>query len=119
MRSLFKITVIYISISALFFSQTIPVYAGFIDTDQFMSQHYADQDREFLRKNLERDEARNLLSQYGVSTEQAQERINALTNKEVRMFSQQFKQLPAAGHGGTVAVLLLLLLLLILLGLSR
>ena len=71
MRSLFDITVVYIFTLALIFSQAMPAYAGLIGTEQFMTQQHVDQDRETLRKIFDRIEARSLLVQHGVSTEQA------------------------------------------------
>lgn len=118
MRSLFNITVIYVSTFALIFSQAMPAYAGLIGTEQFMAQQLVEKDRETLRKTLERDEARSLLEQYGVSTEYAQERIDAMTDEEVRIFSQKLEELPAAGSFGVVAAVLILVLLFIVLELS-
>ena len=97
----------------------MPVYAGLIETDQFMTQQYVDRDRELLYNKLERHEVRILLEQYGVSTEQAQERIDAMTNEEVRILAQKFEEMPAAGSIGTAAAILILALLVIALALSR
>ncbi len=109
---------IYLSSMALVFSQTMPVYAGFIGTEQFMTQQEVNQDRDTLRTMIKQDEAQKLLENYGVTAEQAQERINAMTNEEVRVFAQQLEELPAAGGVGIVAALLILVLLFIILDLS-
>ncbi len=61
MRSIYKTTFVYICALLLVFSQTMPVYAGLIGTEQFMAQQLVDQDRVTLRNLVERDEARNLL----------------------------------------------------------
>ncbi len=118
MSGVFKISIIYLSSIALVLSQTMPVYAGLIGTEQFMAQQLADQDRDILRNMIKRDEAQKLLENYGVTNEQAQERINAMTNEEVRRFAQQLEELPAAGGVGLAAALLILILLFIALELS-
>ena len=116
MRNIFTITTIYVSVLTLVFGQIMPAYAGMIGTDQFMANQIANQDRQTLHSMLDRDEARNLLEKHGVTTEQAQERINAMTDGEVRILAQRFEGLPAAAGGGglLVAVLIVLLVLIIL-----
>ena len=96
----------------------MPAYAGLIGTEQFMSQQLVELDRETIRNVLDRDEARTLLEKHGVTSEQAHERINAMTDEEVRHFAQKFEQLPTGGSFGVVAAVLILVLLFIALELS-
>lgn len=118
MSGVFKISIIYLSSMALVLSQAMPAYAGLIGTEQSMAQQLVDQDRDILRNMIKRDEAQMLLENNGVTYEQAQERINAMTNEEVRRFAQQLEELPAAGGVGLAAALLILILLFIALELS-
>ena len=46
----------------------------------------------------------------GVIPEQAQERINSLTNDEAKIFAQRFKELPIGGIGAVTAILIIVLL---------
>ena len=119
MRKLLNISIVYISALTLVFSQTTPAYAGLIGTEQFMAQQLVDQDRETIRNVLDRDEARTLLEKHGVSKEQAQERIDALTDEEVRIVAQKFERLPAAGDGGILIAVLVVLLVFIILDLAK
>ena len=119
MRSFFNITIVYIFSLTLVFSQAMPAYAGLIGTEQFMAQQIGDQDREILRNALDRDEARNLLEKHGVSTEQAQERIDAMTNEEVRIMAQKFDSLPTAGDGGILLAVLVVILVFVILDLAK
>lgn len=119
MRNILNIVVVYISVTALFVVQTMPAYAGLVGTDQFLAEQVTSQDREVLYELLNRDEAQKLLEKNGVSKEQAQERIAALTNEEVRMFTQKFEELPAAGGIGAAAAILILVLLAIILALGK
>jgi len=119
MRNSLNIAVIYVSVITLMFSQTMPAYAGLIGTDHFMAQQIGDQDRETLRNVLDRDDARNLLEKHGVSPEQAQERIDSMTNEEVRIVAQKFQELPAAGGGGILLGILVVVLVFIILDLAK
>ncbi len=114
MRNSLNIAVIYASVITLMFSQIMPAYAGLIGTDHFMAHQIGDQDRETLRNVLDRDDARNLLEKHGVSPEQAQERIDALTNEEVRIVAQKFEDIPAAGSGFLLGILVVVLVFIIL-----
>ena len=118
MRNFFNLTIIYVSVLTLVFSQTMPAYAGLIGTEQFMANQIADQDRQTLHNVLERDDARKLLEKHGVSTEQAQERIDAMTNEEVRIMAQKFDSLPTAGDGGILLAVLVVILVFIILDLA-
>ena len=46
----------------------------------------------------------------GVIPEQAQERINYLTNDEAKIFAQRFEKLPSGGIGAVAAILIIILL---------
>jgi len=118
MRNSLNIAFIYVSVISLMFSQTMPAYAGLVETEKFMAEQYGEVDRESLRNILDRDEARTLLEKHGITHKQAQERINAMTDREVRVFAQKFEELPAAGGVGVAAVVLILVLLFIALELS-
>ena len=96
-----------------------PAYAGFISTDELMSQQILSQEREVLYETIERAEVQIILEKHGVSTEQAKQRVDSLTEAEVKMLAEKFNELPAAGHIGVVAAVLILVLLIIALSLAR
>lgn len=118
MRNTLNLAVIYISTLTLLFSQSMPAYASLISTEQFMDQQILELDRETLRNVFSRDEARMLLEKHGITHEQAQERVNAMTDQEVRIFAQKFGAQPAGGSVGIVAAVLIIVLLFIALELS-
>lgn len=113
------IVIVYICAFALLFSNTMPVYAGVVETSEIFQQQYTDLKRDGLYKILNRADAQNLLELNGVTSEQAHERINSLTDEEVRMLSQKFEDLPAAGGIGGAAAILILVLLIVILALAR
>ena len=118
MKKRLHFAVIYISVFTLMFSQTMPAYAGLIGTEQLMAQELIEQNRETLRDVFDREEARTLLENHGITSEQAQERIDAMTDEEVRVFAQKFEEMPAGGSIGAIAAVLIIVLLFIALDMS-
>lgn len=114
MRNILNFVVVYIAVTALIFGHTMPAYAGLVSTDQILTEHAINQDREMLYEILDRSEAQKFLENHGVSKKQAQERIAALTDEEVREFKQNFEELPAGGVGSAAAILILVLLAIVL-----
>lgn len=113
------LVIVYVCAFALVFTHIVPVYAGMVGTNEILQQQYTDLKRGDLYKIFDRADARNLLEQHGVTAEQAHERINSLTDEEVRMLSQKFEDLPAAGGIGGAAAILILVLLIIILALAK
>jgi len=112
-----QLAFIYVCVFALVSTHTMPAFAGVIGTNKILQQQYSDLNRESVYKILDRTDARNLLEQHGVTAEQAQERIEAMTDEEVRILAQKFEDLPAAGGIGSAAAILILVLLIIILAL--
>ena len=106
--------VVYISVFSLLFMHFAPAYAGVVRTHQLLNEFSLEQDRVNLLNIVTREDAQILLEQNGVTTDQAQERINAMTDFEVQMFAQNFENLPAGGIGSAAALLILILLILVL-----
>ncbi len=96
----------------------MPAYAGLIGTEKLMAQELIEQNRETLRDVFDREEARTFLENHGITSEQAQERIDAMTDEEVRVFAQKFEEMPAGGSIGAIAAVLIIVLLFIALDMS-
>lgn len=103
-----------LSISIAFF-QVAPSYAGIVGTDKSFTEHSAHQDREKLRSLMARDEVRGLLANNGLTVEQAQQRVDALTDKEAQQLAEKFDEQPA---GGILIALLIIFLVFIILELA-
>lgn len=86
--------------------------ADIVSTETAMDTQTRALDREQLRDWLARDDVREQLIAYGVSPEAAEERIDALTDAELRQLSQHMDDAPA---GGQVIELLLLIIIILLL----
>ena len=104
---------VYVLMLSFTFSQTAPAIAGIVGTDSFLTEQSIQADREKLRSLMARDEVRLLLQNNGLTVEQAQERVNALTDSEVRQLAQQFNQLPAAGNAAVVILIIALVVIIL------
>lgn len=104
---------IYVLMLSFTFMQTAPAIAGIVGTDRFLTEQSIQQDRENLRSLMSRDEVRSILQHNGLTVEQAQQRVDVLTDSEVRQLAQRFEELPAAG-GAEVVVLVIILVVIIL-----
>ena len=106
-------TLIYVLMLSFTFVQTAPAIAGMIGTDRFLTEQTIQQDRDNLRSLMNRDEVRTLLQHNGLTVEQAQERVEALTDSEVRQLAQKFEQLPAAGDAAVVLLVIALVVIIL------
>ena len=104
---------VYVLMLSFTFVQTAPAIAGIVGTDRSLFEQSIQQDRENLRSLMARDEVRSLLQQNGLSVEQAQQRVNALTDSEVRQLAQRFEELPAAGDAAVVILIIALVVIIL------
>ena len=104
---------IYVLMLSFTFMHTAPAIAGLVGTDRFLTEQSIQQDRENLRALMARDEVRSLLQHNGLTVEQAQQRVNALTDAEVQRLAQQYDQLPAAGNAAVVVLVIALVVIIL------
>ena len=102
----------YLLTGIFFVSHATPAVAGLVSTDTLLNAQSIQQQRATLHAALAREEALGILARYGLTTEQARERIDKLTDREVRQIASQIDNLPA---GGNVALILLIIVLVVLL----
>lgn len=94
-----------------FASQT--AVAGIVGTDTILAEQAGSAERAQLEALLDRQDVQEKLVEYGVSPEEAAERVAALTDEEALDLAQRIDDLPAGGS--TVALLLVIIILLLLL----
>lgn len=90
-------TLIRVVILSFAFMQITPAIAGVVATDRFVIEQSVQQERENLRSFMARENVQSLLQRNGLTMEQAQKRVDALTDAEVRMLAKKYMKLPAAG----------------------
>lgn len=88
--------------------------AAMVSTETVVSEQTVSIDRDQLAAALEREDVRAKLQEYGVSPEEAAERVASLTDEEARELAHNIETLPAGGSG-TVTILLLVIIILLLL----
>lgn len=88
-----------------------PAYAGLVGTETLLNGAHTEQQREVLRGLLRRAEARDILAGYGVSQEWAVQRVDRMTDQEIRQVATQIDHLPAGGDFIVVFLLVVLILI--------
>ncbi len=88
-----------------------PAYAGLVGTQTLLRGTDTEQRREVLRGLLQRAEARKILAGYGVSQAWAVERVDRMTDAEVRQVAARIDHLPAGGDFIVVFLLVVLILI--------
>jgi hypothetical protein len=91
-----------------------PAAADMVGTDQVVQQQ---SDRDKVRAFLERKDAQKQMGDMGVSPELAKQRVDAMTDEEVRVVAAKIDSLPAGAalsQNDWIIVLLLILLVVIL-----
>lgn len=86
--------------------------ADIVGTDTMLSERIAAGERARLEAMLERDDVQEKLVEHGVSTDEAAERVAALTDEEVAEMAQNLDDLPAGGATTLLLVVIILILLL-------
>ncbi|MDD2701642.1 MAG: PA2779 family protein [Sideroxydans sp.] len=85
--------------------------ASMVETDVIVDHALAEQGRAKIMAVLDRDDVRAQLEMRGVTTAQAQARVDALTDDEAMQISGRLDQLPAGGDVLGTAVFIFLVLL--------
>ena len=118
----FKKIFVHTLITALVFvGFTQSVQAALISTEQVVSVAAAQQNRAKIAATFARPEVQAELQKMGISTEEAQARVAALTDAETVSVAHQIDSLPAGGDGVVGALIFIFVLLLVtdILGLTK
>jgi hypothetical protein len=70
-----------------------------IGTPQLLQAQADDLEREKVRLFLQRQDVGHYLQAMGVNPEEAQARVDSMTNQEIRMLVDKIDQMPAGGDG--------------------
>lgn len=92
-----------------------PAKAALVTTDRCQPAEGGEQTRTRLQTMLQRTDVQRQLEAWGVDPLEAQKRVAALSDRELRTLSAQMDQLPAGGSTlGTIAVVSLIAFLVLL-----
>lgn len=94
-----------------------PALAGIIATHEYVAPSGGDSARNQVEQFLGNEAVRNAFINQGVDPEEAAERVQNLSEDEIRFLAQQIENLPAGGNGlgfviGVLVIVLLVLLIL-------
>jgi hypothetical protein len=101
-------TLIFLCALLLTLLPATPVLAGMLDTNTLIAAAGADADRAALVQRLGSGDLRSALTRMGVDPDNAQARVDRLTDAEVAELNARLEQLPAGA--GVLEVLLILFL---------
>jgi len=103
-----------------FLNLTQTANASLISTQQIASQSTSFKDRGSLAASIDRPEIQAQLESFGISKEEAQQRIASLTDEEVIALNNKIDSLPAgAGVVGALVLIFVVLLVTDILGFTR
>lgn len=92
-----------------------PAQAAMINTADILEQQSLELDRQKIIRFMERQDISRQLQNWGVTLEEAQARVQTMTDQEVALLSQKIDQVPAGGDalGVIVAVAVIFVVVLI------
>jgi len=91
-----------------------PVLAALINTETVLNDTQAQQARDYLKQILAREDVRSVLIRQGINPQEAQARVESMTDSEAIQLAEQIEDLPAGGSGiGFVIGVLLVILLVV------
>lgn len=91
---------------------TQSVHSDIITTDTLLQEVHADNLKQNLEDALDRQDVLSMLQNHGVSPEQAEARVAAMTDEEAAQLAAHFDDLPAGGNVTLLLVVIILILLL-------
>lgn len=100
---------------AAFFSMSIFIptaQAEFVSTQSTVEQAEISKTRQKIKRMYHRMDVKKALQKHGISAQEAQKRIDSLTDQEVKMVAKRIDKMPAgAGAEGILVVFLILIIL--------
>ncbi len=91
------------------------VFAAMVGTQALLMNPDTQNARNHIRAFLERREVQSVLTARGIDPDEAQLRVDSLSDAEVRQIADQINQLPAGGDFGSTLVYIAIIVLLVML----
>lgn len=93
-----KVVAGFMALSFFLFSGiVVPAHAALIGTAEILSAQADGLARQKVVRFLEREDVARHLEAWGVSSQEARARVDAMTPEEIRMLSEKIDQMPAGG----------------------
>ena len=117
-KTLMRLIASYLVIATGFLGFMQPVQAAMIATDDLV-QKYEISSQTYLQTQLERKDIVDRLEAYGVSADDARDRVARLTEEEATMLASQMDSAPAGGIIDAIVFVFLVLLFTDILGFTK
>jgi hypothetical protein len=121
-QALFRPTAYFLILTMIVFFLPAPgVQAGMIGTEELITAERVLEARERVETFMQREDVRSELERFGISSEQAQARVDGLTNAEVAQLAGKIEQLPAGGVSGweVLGIIVIIIIITDLLGVTN
>ena len=93
-----RFVAIFVAVAFSFLTVVVaPVQAAMVGTDTILQAVDVDAARERVLQFIQREDVVNRFEMWGVAADEAQVRIDAMTDEEVAQLAEQIDQLPAGG----------------------
>lgn len=108
-----KLFCIFSVTSFLAMSVQAPVFAGMVSTDDLNTVNQIELKRDDVRTLVAREDVRAHLQQYGVDTNDLNDRIDSMTDSEIMQFHAEMDKLPTGEGflGAVIAIIVIFMLL--------
>lgn len=87
--------------------------AGIVTTTDLVNSQHLQMERERIQDWIARADVREQLSSQGVDMEQAQKRVDSMTDEEVQQMAARMDQMPAGSGAGEVVLIAFLVLIIL------
>jgi hypothetical protein len=121
LRFLSKFVALFTAVALLNVTFLNVASAGVIDTESYVESIKKTEsgDKKVISNWLSRQDIANRLTQFGVSPDQAKERVASLSDADAQRLATEIEQAPAGGLIGAILFVFLLLLLTDILGVTK
>ena len=88
--------------------------AALIDTETVLDESQSQEDRDYIKQILAREDVRSALIAQGIDPLEAEARLASLSDSEINELSNQIENLPAGGDGLGLVIAVLVVVILVL-----
>ena len=92
-------------------SLPLSTQATLIETDQVLKQAQSQSNRDRVRDLVARADVQQALQSYGISSQAAQQRVDALTDMEIQQVAGKLDSLPAGASAGETVLIVVLVVI--------
>ena len=100
------ISILAVVLLLLMSTLTQPAAAAMVGTEKLLTSDRSQETRSYLQQMMSRKEIQEALAARGIDLQEAQIRINSLTDSEIELISKKLTDLPAGGVDVTFVLII-------------